>query len=149
MGKGSIGAPGGVDERNIRSNHPPGKSTLTLASGSCKLHSSIQVRNNVLHTYKQLAELLLFVSTGLYSGSWKAGFVTALEMNNYEYRLYETISIVTVFCLLNDVLRPSQSLWDLWRIKWHWDMIFSEFFGSPVSIIPPLLTTLIHHLGDG
>jgi hypothetical protein len=39
---------------------------------------------------------------------------------------------------------------DLWWTKWHWDRFFSEFFGfSPVRIIPPWLSMLISHLGDG
>jgi hypothetical protein len=29
---------------------------------------------------------------------------------------------------------PGQSMWDLWWTKWHWDRLFSEFFGFPLSI---------------
>jgi hypothetical protein len=32
---------------------------------------------------------------------------------------------------------PSQCMWDLWWIKWHWDRFF------PVNIIPPSLSKLI------
>jgi hypothetical protein len=43
---------------------------------------------------------------------------------------------------------PSQSLWDLWRTKWHWGMFFSQYFGShlfsrqcsiPIFIYTPFL----------
>jgi hypothetical protein len=27
-----------------------------------------------------------------------------------------------------------QSMWDLWRTKWHWDRFFTEYFGFPLSI---------------
>ena len=29
---------------------------------------------------------------------------------------------------------PGQSVWDLWRTKWHWDRFFPEYFGFPLSI---------------
>ena len=29
---------------------------------------------------------------------------------------------------------PSQSMWDLWWKKWHWDKFFPEYFGFPMSI---------------
>jgi hypothetical protein len=29
---------------------------------------------------------------------------------------------------------PGQSIWDLWWTKWHWDRIFPEFFGFPLSM---------------
>jgi hypothetical protein len=32
---------------------------------------------------------------------------------------------------------PRSIQWDLWWTKWHWDRFFSEFFGFPVTIIPP------------
>jgi hypothetical protein len=35
-------------------------------------------------------------------------------------------------------------MWDLWWIKWHWD---SEFFGFPISIIPPWFSMFMY-LGD-
>jgi hypothetical protein len=30
--------------------------------------------------------------------------------------------------------RLCQSMWDLWWKKWHWDRIFSESFGFPLSV---------------
>jgi hypothetical protein len=27
-----------------------------------------------------------------------------------------------------------QSMWDLWWTKWHWDRLFSEYFGFPLSV---------------
>jgi hypothetical protein len=31
-------------------------------------------------------------------------------------------------------LRLGQPMWDLWWEKWHWDRLFSEFFGFPLSM---------------
>jgi hypothetical protein len=32
------------------------------------------------------------------------------------------------------VRSQSQSMWDLWWTKWHWDRLFPEYFGFPPSI---------------
>jgi hypothetical protein len=29
---------------------------------------------------------------------------------------------------------PSQSMWDLWWTKWHWDRFFSQYSRSPLSV---------------
>jgi hypothetical protein len=29
---------------------------------------------------------------------------------------------------------PHQSMWDLWWTKWHWDRVFPEYFGFPLSV---------------
>jgi hypothetical protein len=60
---------------------------------------------------------------------------------------YITIGIVIVACMYIAIFshrkdpgsRPEQSMWDLCWTKWHWDRFFSELFGIPVNIIPPLL----------
>jgi len=31
----------------------------------------------------------------------------------------------------NLCLVPGRSMWVLWWIRWHWDMVFFEYFGSP------------------
>jgi hypothetical protein len=33
-------------------------------------------------------------------------------------------------------LIPVQYTWDLWWTKWHWDRVFAEYFGFPLSISP-------------
>jgi hypothetical protein len=39
-----------------------------------------------------------------------------------------------------------QSMWDLWWTKWHWDRVFSEFFGFAVSMSFHRSFILIYHL---
>jgi hypothetical protein len=43
---------------------------------------------------------------------------------------------------------PSQSMWDLWWTKWHWDMFFSELFGFPLSISFHRRSPNEYHLGN-
>jgi hypothetical protein len=38
-------------------------------------------------------------------------------------------SLVTGLSQRRPGFTPGQSMWDLWRTKWHWDRFFSEFFG--------------------
>jgi hypothetical protein len=43
-------------------------------------------------------------------------------------------------------------MWDLWWRNWHWNRLFSEFFGFPVSIIPLLLhihSRIIREMDNG
>jgi hypothetical protein len=40
--------------------------------------------------------------------------------------------------------RPGQSMWDLWWKKWHWDRLFSEFFGFPLSIYHSTVSSQTH-----
>jgi hypothetical protein len=35
-------------------------------------------------------------------------------------------------------------MWDLWWEKWHWNMLFSEYFDFLVDIIAHMLHTHIH-----
>jgi hypothetical protein len=42
----------------------------------------------------------------------------------------------------------SVTTYNLWWAKWHWDRVFSEFFGFPANIIPPSFSILIYHLGN-
>jgi len=34
------------------------------------------------------------------------------------------------------------SMWNLWWIKWHWDKLLSQYLGSSLPVIPPVLNLL-------
>jgi hypothetical protein len=52
--------------------------------------------------------------------------------------------LVAAISLRRPGFAPGQSLWDLCWTKWQWDRFFSpRSLVSPVSIIPPWLSTLI------
>jgi hypothetical protein len=34
-----------------------------------------------------------------------------------------------------DRVHTRHSIWDLWWIKWHWNILFSEFFSFPLSVL--------------
>jgi hypothetical protein len=42
---------------------------------------------------------------------------------------------------------PGQSMWDLWWTKWHWDRVFSEFFGFSMSVSFHRPSQNSYHLG--
>jgi hypothetical protein len=43
---------------------------------------------------------------------------------------------------------PGQSMWDLWRKKWHWDRFFSGFFFFSLSLSFHRVSVLVYHPGD-
>jgi hypothetical protein len=45
-------------------------------------------------------------------------------------------------------LNFSQSMWDLWWTKWHWDRFISEFLGSALSVSFHCCSPYSCHLGD-
>lgn len=71
-------------------------------------------------------------------------FTTAIQSTCSLSKLH-VLQVCTARC--GPVSRRSQSVWDLWWTKCHWDSFFRVFRFSPVIMIPPLL--LIAHVSSG
>jgi len=53
-----------------------------------------------------------------------------------------------IVCFLFASLNVSATLlpnWGQWWTRWHWDRLFSKYFGVSVRITPPILCTVIRH----
>jgi hypothetical protein len=44
---------------------------------------------------------------------------------------------------------PGQVMWDLWWTKWHWGLVFSEYFDFPCQFSFHRLLHIHHHLSSG